>query len=182
MKQYKIGLIGTPGSGRTTVAFQLSEKLQIPFLSSRAITQKILERDGYNYSSDAYVEKFLAEKHREMELVENKIKSEKDAKNFITDRTTLEQFAYSLLEIEQYGDDEISKLRDKCRKHLDIYSHLFYFKRAEDIKGNGVRTTNKFFQMKMDFIIKGLVLEWNIAVVEVPCDVQYILDYLSKTS
>lgn len=180
--QYKIGLIGTPGSGRTTVAFKLSDQLHIPFLSSRAVTQKILERDGYNYDSGVYVENFLAVKHREKELIANKIKSEREVECFITDRTTLEQFAYALLEVEQYEDGEIEKMENTCKGHLKLYSHLFYFKRSNDIKINGVRTTNKFFQMKMDFIITGLIGEWNIPVIEIDSDADVILKYLSENS
>lgn len=178
-KLFKIGLIGTPGSGRTTVAVQLSERLQLPFLTSKSVTQKILDRDGFDYMSGMYVENFLAEKSREKELIDSKIKSEKDAKGFITDRTTLEQFAYALLVVEQYSDEEILKLQDKCRKHLGIYTHLFYFPRAFTIKKNGVRTTNKFFQMKMDFIIKGLLSEWNVKFIENANDLETILPHIS---
>lgn len=161
-KHKKIGLIGCPGCGKTNLAFKISESLKIPFLSSRSLTQKILDRDKYDYASGIYVERFLASKDREFELVESKISIEKKEKSFVADRTTLEQFAYALLQIEQYEDEDIIELQDKCYKHMSYYTHLFYFQRKNDIKQNGVRTTNKWFQMKVDYIICGLLKEWGV--------------------
>ena len=176
----RIGLLGCPGSGKTTVASKLAEELNIPFLSSRSITQQILDRDKFDFVSGMYVEKFLATKHREFELVENKISIENKSDSFVTDRTTLEQFAYALLEIHQYDDNEIKDLQKKCQNHLKTYTHLFYFKRSDDIKKNGIRTTNKWFQMKVDYLIMGLIKEWGIGVYEVKGDVSEIVSIIGK--
>ena len=161
----KIGLVGCPGTGRTTVAMELSNTLGISFVSSKSITQKITQRDGYIYSPNHFVEYFLAVKSREFELVNARIAAEAGVTDFITDRTTLEQFAYALLRLDTYSTEDINKLREICCDNMNHYTHIFYFPRVNEIKENGLRTSNYYFQTQIDYVIQGLLKEWNIPVI-----------------
>ena len=160
MKNIKIGLIGAAGTGRTTVAVQIAEKLNIPFIRSQDITKPILDRDNYDYSE--FVEFFLAE--RERELIDNRIAIENKHSSFVTDRTVIDHFAYLFPVVNKYNAEERSAMEELCKKHLNSYSHLFYFKRANNLKDNGIRTINNGFQTMIDYIIKGLIEDWDIPV------------------
>lgn len=182
-RKFKIAMLGTAGTGRTTVALEISKKLNIPFLASSSITKPILERDGFSYSSGLFVEKFLSVKNRELEIIGKKIELESHCDEFITDRTTLDNFAYLFLNIEQYSDVEVEQVRKLCFDNMCKYSHLFYFSRTnKPIKNNGVRTVNKWFQMQVDFIIQGLVKEWDITAYEVVnMDEKQSVEFILKT-
>ena len=176
----KIGLIGCPGTGKTTLAFKLSNSLDIPMILSKTFTKQILERDNYDYAPNKFVEHFLAQKDREFELVKGRIKAENESRGFITDRTTLEQFAYSLLNIESYSNDDIVELETICRDNMSNYTHLFYLPRVKQIRDNGIRTVNTFFQMKIDFIIRGIIDDWRISVQKLPNDIQEAVNIVTE--
>jgi len=177
MIKKKIGLIGCPGTGRTGYALELSKELDIPNILSRHLTKPILERDDYNYADESYVEHFLAIKSREFELFYKRVEIEEVNESFVTDRTTLEQFAYSLLRLDTYTEEDINLFQKICSEHLTKYTHLFYFPRTNDIKNNGLRTVNVYFQMQIDFIIKGLLKEWDVEYISIP---EHCLDTKSK--
>ena len=171
-KPLKIGLIGCSGMGKSTVASELSKDLNLTFLASKGITRPILERDGYLYSEKNFVEKFLSEKNREFEVVDQRINEEAFlAGGFITDRTTLECFAYTFLSLCSYSVDELMLLEKLCKENMSKYTHLFYFPlKGGWIDDNGIRTTNYFLQRQIDIIIRGLVEDWGIKVIQVPVE------------
>lgn len=161
-KNMRIGLIGSAGTGRTTVALEVSKALELPFLGSHSITAKILDSEGYNYDPNIPVEHFLALPQRQQKLIQDRMVEEKKLGSFITDRTTLDHFAYALLVVHTYSDEQIEMFRKMCQDHMKSYTHLFYFKRAEVVKRNNLRTANKWFQMHVDFIIRGLLDDWKV--------------------
>ena len=63
--EFKIGIVGAAGTGKTALAEALALKLGIPLLKSREITEDILKRDGYDYSSGIQIERFLANTGRQ---------------------------------------------------------------------------------------------------------------------
>ena len=165
---YKIGLIGSAGLGKSGVATEIGKALDIVFLKSKDITRPLLNARGYDVSKCECVEKFLSEKEIEYEIVDRKINQEQlMTGGFVTDRTTLECFAYSLLSVEKYSPDEISMLERICRENMANYTHLFYFPyRNGWLEDNGIRTVNTYFQWKIDMIIRGLLEDWGVHAVE----------------
>lgn len=161
---YKIGLIGSAGIGKSNVAFSISEINKIPFLKSKDITRPIIQKYGFDYKSSVCIEKFLSRKEIEQEIVEKRIYQESLLREgFITDRTTLECFAYALLSVEKYTDAELFMLEKRCKEHLSEYTHLFYFSQKNGwLEENGIRTVNTYFQWKIDLIIRGLLDDWKI--------------------
>ena len=178
---YRIGFIGSAGLGKGNTATELGKRLGVPFLMSKDITRPILKANGYDYDKCKCVEKFLSDKELEYEIVDRKINGENLATNgFVTDRTTLECFAYALLSVENYEEDEIAMLERICREHMANYTHLFYFPYGNGwLEENGVRTVNTYFQWKIDAIIKALIEEWGLKVVSVPKEER--LEYMLKT-
>lgn len=165
----KIGLIGSAGLGKSGVASKLEQALDLIFLKSKEITRPLLKKYNYDYSRGECVEKFLSKKEIEYEIVDTKINQENlMTGGFITDRTTLECFAYALLSVEKYSDDEIELLEKICSKNMEKYTHLFYFPYMNGwLEDNGVRTVSTYFQRKIDMIIRGLMDDWGIEVITV---------------
>lgn len=170
----KIGLIGAAGLGRSTLAKEIAREKNITFLPSKNITRPILKKHGWNAlsasRSGCNVEKFLARKDIEFELVSDRIYQESLLVcGFVTDRTTLECFAYSLLRIEDYSDNDLKTLEDICRGNMSKYTHIFYFPYTSGwYEDNGIRTMSSYFQWKIDMMIRGLLNDWDINYVQMP--------------
>lgn len=181
---YKIGLIGSAGIGKSSVATELSKRLDLIFLKSKDITRPILKKYNFDYNEGISVEKFLSEKEIEFEIVDKRTYQESLLPGgFITDRTTLECFAYALLSVEKYADDEIALLERICNENMKNYTHIFYFPYKNGwLEDNGLRTVNTFFQWKIDLIIRGLLDDWGIEAITINADnpVEFVLSKLEK--
>ena len=179
----KIGLIGSAGLGKSGAAAEIGGKLGLMFLRSKDIARPILEKYGYDSSVSECVEKFLSRKEIEFEIVDRRTYEEFRASNgFVTDRTTLECFAYALLSVEHYADDEIALLEKICRENMTNYTDLFYFPYGNGwLEENGIRTMSGYFQWKRDMIIRGLLHDWGICYNVVEKDaVNTILQFMEQ--
>lgn len=178
----KIGLIGSAGLGRSTFAATISKEKKLYFLQSKDITRPILKKYGYTYGQEC-VEKFLSKKNIEFELVSERIYEESLLSGgFITDRTTLECFCYALLNTESYTDEDICLLEDMCKNNMSKYTKLFYFPYNTGwLEENGLRTTSKYFQWKIDMMIRGIIQDWNIKAEQVPLHSEEILPFLRES-
>ena len=79
-----------------------------------------------------------------------------------------------------YSDEDIVELEQMCRANVERYTHLFYFNRPDKIKNNGLRTVNTFFQMKVDFLIRGIIDDWEVEIIDVLCDVDDVVSLIVK--
>lgn len=174
----KIGLIGAGGCGSTTVAAKISNALNIKFIRSSDFTRNILKRDGYGYEPNSFVEKFLADKKREIELINLRIDAEHQQEEFVTDRTTLENYVYALDSIQNYSLDEMNILHCKCWVNMKRYTHLFYLPRKDNLTDNKLRTLNVFYQRNIDYLIKGTIRDWGIGVTELPDDIDKSIEII----
>lgn len=166
----KIGLIGAAGLGRSTFANEISKEKNLIFLPSKNITRPILKKYNWQYGEGGCVEKFLAKKDIEFELVSERIYQESLLVcGFITDRTTLECFCYALLRAEEYSDNDLSILEKLCKENMKKYTHLFYFPyQCGWFERNGTRTSSTYFQWKIDMMIRGLLNDWKVKYIQVP--------------
>lgn len=180
----KIGLIGSAGIGKGSIASKIGNKLDLFFLKSKDITRPILEK--YNYDEKYYpcVEKFLSHKNIEFEIVNTRMQKEYLLQGgFITDRTTLECFVYALLSVESYEDKEITELENICRENMKQYNYIFYFPFKNGwLEDNGIRTVNNYFQWKIDLMIRGLINDWNINAITVPAEnpIDFIINKIKQ--
>lgn len=184
---YRIGLIGSAGLGRSTFAKEIAKEKNIIFLPSKNITRPILKKHGWNVldasHSGCNVEKFLAKKEIEFELVSDRIYQESLLVcGFVTDRTTLECFAYSLLRVEDYSNNDLDILQNICKDNMQKYTHIFYFPYTSGwYEDNGIRTMSSYFQWKIDMMIRGLLNDWKINYIQIPDKantIEFIMDNL----
>jgi len=172
MSYLKIGLIGCAGGGRSSVAREISKELSLPFLSSKDITRPFLQRYGYVYGEDNYVEKFLGQKTIEFQIVEKRLEEELMLSGgFVSDRTSVECFCYSFLSLCTYKPDDFSLLESMCRESISSYTHLFYFPfKGVWFEDNGLRTINASLQWEIDILIRGIISDWNLDVISIPLE------------
>jgi hypothetical protein len=158
----KIGIMGSGGTGKTLTGFKLAQHLGVPFLASREITNEILKRDGYQYNIQ--VEKFLAQSHRQIDIL-TKVKDREDSHNqFITDRTLVDLAVYAIIELHNTDPKMLGKILRICKKHSKQYSHMFVCPWAGiDMRRNNLaRTLNPYYQLLVQHTQVGLLQDWNI--------------------
>lgn len=178
MDEIRIGLIGAAGCGSTTIATNISNEFGLTMLNSRDFTRDILKRDGYDYLS--FVERFLAEKEREFELVEKRIRTEHQYNSFITDRTTLEHYVYAIDSFDKYSIEDLSILCERCKNNMSNYTHLFYLPVSEVLQNNNLRTLNVYYQKNIDYMINGIINEWKLNVVKLTGNVEDNITFISN--
>lgn len=179
----KVGLIGAAGLGKSTICKEIGKEFDIVFLQSKDMTRPILKKYNYEYSSNEYIEKFLAKKEIEFELVSERIYQESLlSAGFVTDRTTIECFAYALLNCNEYTSEDLDVLESICQKHILNYTHLFYFPYdCGWFEENGIRTVDSYFQRKVDMIIRGLLKDWDVNVIQVPRERDNIKEFIFQS-
>jgi len=162
----RIGIIGAGGTGKSSLAFALSKRLGVPFLASKEITRKILERDGYDYMSGVQVERFLANGSRQEELLRDTLASQTAGSSWVTDRTVIDLAAYAICELHDHDSIMVRRIIDGCRKQSKTYTHLFLCPwKDTTVRANNVRTLNPWYQFKIHALDLALSLEWGCEVV-----------------
>lgn len=162
MVVYKIGIVGSAGTGKSGVGRLLASKLSIPFLASKDITRDILKRRCYDWSSGVYVEKFLAREECQDELLEKTISRESNDESFVTDRTCIDLAAYAVAELNN-KTEKVDEIVRACRSHASSYTHLILCPWGiVPLENNGVRTVDPWYQFMIHSIMLGFLREWNL--------------------
>lgn len=119
----KIGCTGAGGTGKTTIATMLAEKLNLPFFPSvvRGVYQSfgLTEKDNGSLTPD------------QMEILQLTIlrarqEEEKKYTEFISDRTLIDHVAYAIYVCE-FTKQEVERWRTVLEKNLSQYDAILYF-------------------------------------------------------
>lgn len=165
----RVGFTGAGGTGKTTTAKAVSEKMNAPLIksASRAVYE---ERDLTEAKCLALPdeEKFLLQ----FDIFDKKIDLDLNTFGYVADRTLLDHWAYCLMYCSAFMDNlQFAKFEEKVRVHmLSTYSHIFYFPFGYWFpeKGDGVRQDSHAWQSAIDAIIVGYIQRWRLPVIEVP--------------
>lgn len=159
---YRIGVCGCGGTGKSSLAESLAKALTVPCLRSKDITQLILSRDGYDYSSGIQIERFLANTGRQNEILRRTMEQQAIAQ-FVTDRTVVDLAAYALCELRENRDnsDILKNIVDTCRKNVVNYTHLLLCPWQDQLTDNGKRTLNPWYQLVIHAIERGIMDDWG---------------------
>jgi len=160
IKSLKIGICGCGGTGKTSLAESLSKFLDVPLLRAKDITQTILKRDGYDYSSGVQIERFLANTGRQKEMLEKTLEQQ-SIDSFVTDRTVIDLAAYALCEIHD-DRDTVHHIVETCKYNVKIYTHLILCPWQNSIlENNDKRTLNPWYQLTIHAIERGIMADWG---------------------
>jgi len=154
MAEVRVGIVGSAGTGKTSLASRLSSDLGVAFLEAKEITLDVLRRDGYDYGSGVQIERFLAQEGRQEEIFYRTLDAERSAGSFVTDRTLVDLAAYFVAELHDVEPMKVEKYVSECREAAK-YTHLILCPWGRTpLLDNRRRTLNPWYQM----IIHGLEL------------------------
>jgi adenylate kinase family enzyme len=158
-KEYRIGIVGSAGTGKAEFAKLIAAKMDLPYITSKNLVAELLKKDCYDYSSGTQVERFLAQGQRQERILNYLVHEEKKRKRFVSDRPMMDLSAYAVT--ERYLSDPVSvrNMCNKCLKHAKkTYTHIIVCPWEDDkpLEDNGLRTLNPWYQ----FIIHSLTLEF----------------------
>lgn len=165
----RIGIVGAGGTGKSTLARDISSSLGIKCLLSKGITQRILDDDGYDYGSGIQIEKFLSTKERQQKIFSATMSLHGSEPEFVSDRTSLDFVAYGIMEMHDSDTKYLDKMYELCRKEMSRYTHVVFCEfSANTLINNGKRTLNPYYQFIVHSIMKELCEEWKISPIYVP--------------
>ena len=156
----RLGIIGSAGTGKSSLAEEVSSVLGIPNLKSREITEDILRRDGYDYGSGIQIERFLANTGRQNEILRRTIEQQ-SVPSFVTDRTVIDLAAYAVCEMHHSDPAALKRIFETCRKHAMSYTHLFFCPWQVSVANTGKRTLNPWYQYLIHLTELGILGEWG---------------------
>ncbi len=151
---YKIVVIGSQSSGKTTLAKELSEKLDIQMI--REIARKYDRNELINVSSERYM---IIQK----ELLEQQIMAENQYKEFISDRSSLDNLSYWLNNCANRASiSDNDQYIKRAMSNAENYSHIFLLIPEFYPKDDGFRSTDIVYQMRIDAIIQAILHLYRI--------------------
>lgn len=162
-ENYRIGIVGCAGTGKSTLAQELATDLGVPFLESKSITQDILDRDGYDYASGIQIERFLAHGARQREILRRTVGQQDGGGSFVTDRTMIDLAAYAISELHVSDTVQLRKMYETCRDNSDLYTHIFVCPwKDTPVPDNQRRTLNPWYQFQIHGLELGLLHQWGL--------------------
>lgn len=154
----KIGLSGTEGTGKSTLAKLISDQFNVPLIPEyvRDVT-KIL---GITIPRNLPPDKMHALQTR---VLDKKLKAESKHQSFIADRTTADNLAYYLRwccnSTTTFDDAYVTT----CLNNLHIYDKILIlpWNTSFAIK-DGFRSTDKYYRYQIHCLILGILEDQNI--------------------
>jgi len=163
----KIGLAGTHGVGKTTLAYFLTGKLKEKGMKVEVVTE--VARDcpfSLNEQSDFDAQFWILAMQLAKEL-----EAGNRAEIIVTDRTVVDNFAYACYAYEhgKMNKHEREEMWRVVKFWLERqpYSFIFIVEPLEDIQDDGFRSTDPQFQRKIQEILGSLLKEadWKFEVI-----------------
>lgn len=150
---FRIAVIGAQCTGKTTLAKLISEKLNLPILSEVARKFKKEQLSALNPEYPKIQE----------ELLNLQMEQESLHKDFVSDRSTLDNLSYYLYGCaDKVSSEDRSKYILRALSNADRYTYIFYLRPEFAIVEDNFRDCNPIYQMKIDTIINTILQLYNI--------------------
>lgn len=150
MKNIRIGICGPSGTGKSTLAKYISEKYGVPFVTTS--TKPLWEKYEIKSHEDL-INKTLSDPkwglNFQNEVLDYRIKMMDENPNFITDRTSIDNLVYFLLQnTHSVSANDTEEYILRCKFALEKMNGLICLPFSEEIQlsDDGARITNKYYQ------------------------------------
>lgn len=148
---YKIVIIGSQSTGKTSLGKELSKRINIPLIT------EIARR--WNIEKVTQTELI----HIQKELLRLQIQEENHNGQFISDRSTIDNLAYWLHNVSPIVDREDNKLYvSKALDNVKKYSHIFLLTPEFYPIDDDFRNTNIIYQLQIAEVINTILRLYNI--------------------
>jgi len=149
---FRLAFCGASGTGKTTLSSFVVEKLGVPFnpVGSRSVSKAM----GFDSPYD--VDKAGKRAEFQRRLVTEKMAWEAEHEDFVTDRTTLDNIAYTMLHDVYAIDAELLRI---AVEGLSRYTHIIYCPVEVfcDPGQDAARVKDRTYHELYDVVIRGLV-------------------------
>jgi len=153
----RIALSGSAGTGKTTLGRALAERLSVPFLEERMRPRLEAGLDLHALTTDA-LRALLRELWEEQRALEDAASA-----GFVADRSSLDYAAfwlhYGLLDPERESGERILELAREARRYERI---LLFPWGVLPLVEDGVRSTNRWVQLRYQTLLEGLLGRWAL--------------------
>jgi hypothetical protein len=184
---YRIGITGSAGTGKSTLAILTAQELGISHISSKSITQEILASEGFDYASGEQVECFLSQNGRPDKIMKKLQDMEAGTEQFVTDRMFVDLAAYAITELYDGDSKKVEQVFNLCKSEMKKYTHVIVCPWGKNpIKDNRVRTLNPWYQFIIHSIEVNLLDLWDIRYYQVKSIIEQdklneILAYIKRS-
>jgi len=154
----RIAIIGSAGTGKTTLSHMLAEKIGVPLVPEFA--REILAEWGFKRLRDLDAPQMA---NFQREILQRKLYLEARYDSFVSDRSTADSAVYWLLRlVGRVASDETSYHMEKCRIALDRYDALVLLPwKGNAIERDGIRDTDPWQQFLFEIALRGLLAVWE---------------------
>lgn len=175
----RIVVSGSAGTGKTTLVNRIAEAASLSVIPDFA--DSVLRESGYK--SFKNVENPEVMRQIRLEALYRKVDAESKVKDFVSDKSVVDYFAYWLnVAMHEASQEQNGIFLEKTSTHAKKTYDLVIippFGRF-NIEDNQIRTTNPHYQFRNQVTIKGLYAEFGIKWVEYAMNLEDSLEKIIK--
>lgn len=165
--EVRIGFTGAGGTGKTTTLELVKEECGLPPLPST--TRAVFAAFGVEREEDQDSMTPTERRRLQDAVFAARLAKESEMPSFVSDRTLLDNYAYSLVRCSStYTDDDVERIEGIVGKNLERYDALFYFPITFKPPKDGMRQGGMALGRLIDSVVKDFLSRKEIFYVEVP--------------